>query len=32
MLLGIILIVAGSFCAIVPGVIETKRGVVFSRF
>ncbi len=32
MLLGIILIVAGSFCAIVPGVIETKRGLVFSRF
>ena len=32
MLLGIILIVAGSFCAIVPGVIETKRGVAFSRF
>lgn len=32
MLLGIILIVAGSFCAIVPGVIETKRGAVFSRF
>ena len=32
MLLGIILIVAGSFCAIVPGVIETKRGVVFCRF
>ena len=32
MLLGIILIVAGSFCAIVPGVVEAKRGVVFSRF
>ena len=32
MLLGIILIVAGSFCASVPGVIETKRGIVFSRF
>ena len=32
MLLGIILIVAGSFCAIVPGVIETKRGIAFQRF
>ena len=32
MLLGIILIVVGSFCAIVPGVVEAKRGVVFSRF
>ena len=32
MLLGIILIVAGSFCAIVPGVIETKKGIAFARF
>lgn len=32
MLLGIVLIVVGSFCAIVPGVIEAKRGTVFSHF
>ena len=32
MLLGIILIVAGSFCAIVPGAIEAKKGIAFSRF
>ena len=32
MLIGIILIVVGSFCAIVPGAIEAKRGVLFQRF
>ena len=32
MLLGILLIVAGSFCAIVPGAIEAKKGIVFQRF
>ena len=32
MLLGIILIVAGSFCAIVPGAIEAKKGIAFQRF
>ena len=32
MLMGIILIVAGSFCAIVPGAIEAKKGIAFSRF
>ena len=32
MLLGIILIVAGSFCAIVPGVLEAKKGMAFQHF
>ena len=32
MLIGIFLIVAGSFCAIVPGAIESKKGVTFSHF
>ena len=32
MLLGIIMIVAGSFCAIVPGVIESKKGLAFQHF
>lgn len=32
MLVGILLIVAGSFCAIIPGVLEAKAGVRFQRF
>ena len=32
MLLGICLIVVGSCFAIVPGVLESKRGMVFQRF
>ncbi len=32
MLVGIVLIVGGSFCAIVPGAIEAKKGIAFQRF